>query len=116
LNHDETIHSFRHYFSLAGHGNFSSGPVKVMINNDKMNYLDSTGRILDFEAGDYEFSEGLAKILIDRACGYVDTTGTIAILPLYRGGSEFSAGRASVVEFDGDVIEIDRTGKMISTP
>lgn len=95
---------------------FSSGPVEVMINNDKMHYLDSTGRILDFETGNYHFSEGLAKILIDRACGYVDTTGVIAIPPLYRGGSEFSAGRARVIEFDGDVIEIDRAGKIIPKP
>jgi hypothetical protein len=82
---------------------FSSGSVEVMINNDKMHYIDSTGRILDFDAGDYQFSEGLAKILIDRACGYVDTTGMIAIPPLYRGGSEFSGARARVLEFDGDV-------------
>jgi len=54
----------------------------------------------------YEFSEGLAGVLINGKWGFIDTTGSVAIKPKFRTVWSFSGGVAKVV-IDGEIRYID---------
>lgn len=66
--------------------------------NGKVGYIDNTGKIIikpQFDNG-WEFSEGLAPVLIDEDWGYIDETGKIVIKPQFFEPGTFNEGIASV--------------------
>ncbi|MBN2353366.1 MAG: WG repeat-containing protein [Spirochaetales bacterium] len=82
-------------------------------------FIDVNGAIIipkkfDFGGGDGSFKEGMLRIISNGKIGYIDTTGRIAIAPIYRAGSagDFSDGLAFVAieEKSG---YIDKTGKTV---
>jgi len=96
---------------------FPQEVAMVTIGNNKKGYFDkSKGSIVFFKSLEYNFSEGLAKIIIDGAYGYVDTAGKIVILPQFIYAENFSKGQASVftLPWDRKLVIIDKTGKIVS--
>ena len=62
----------------------------------------------------WPFSEGLARVSLNKKQGYIDKTGKLVIPCQYEGASDFSEGVASVYPSDIDsCIYIDKTGKEI---
>ena len=58
------------------------------------------------------FSEGLAAVKVNRAWGYIDTSGTIVIAPRFSSASSFRGGRAIV---DSTTV-INKSGEPIAAP
>jgi len=82
-------------------------------------YIDNTGKIVippQFEFV-FDFSEGLAAVVINDKVGYIDMTGKIVIPPQFeRVGEEGFKERLARVEIDGKFGFIDKTGKIIIQP
>jgi len=74
----------------------------------------------------YEFSEGIASVILDRRTGYVNLQGELAVSATYLTGARFSDGVAAVSVGTGeahrsiaDACEvgfIDRTGELVIPP
>ncbi|MBX9850781.1 MAG: WG repeat-containing protein [Cytophagaceae bacterium] len=78
-------------------------------------YIDSTGKFVIHaqykNAGN--FSEGVAKVLINNKYGYINKAGEIVINPTYRTCSEFKEGKAFVTTADNKSGFINKSGEII---
>ena len=80
-------------------------------------FIDTNGtQVIDFKFNEpSSFSEGLAAINNNGACGYIDKTGAYVIPPNFFMGWEFSEGVARVKTKDGKSAYIDKTGNVVFT-
>lgn len=65
---------------------------------EKCGYIDQVGRVvipLQFDEV-YDFSEGLARVVMNKKTGFIDETGKIVIEPQFGIAREFSEGLAAV--------------------
>ena len=88
----------------------------------KTSYIDRTGKVvLTVPYGAANFSEGLARVTVNRQTGYIDRTGKLVIGPMPYAGREFSNGLAMVeseerctyAETKQKYGYIDRTGSLV---
>jgi len=99
---------------------FAEGLARVIIDfsHGKHGYIDKKGNLVIAPQFDWagDFSEGLAPIMVEGGKrGYIDTTGKMVIMPQYFGAGDFSEGLALVlIDWDGDWVYIDKTGKTVS--
>jgi hypothetical protein len=81
----------------------------------KTGYKNKNGKIViepKFDDG-HEFSEGLARIYINRrGWGYIDQNGNFVIKPIWNRAFDFHGRKAEVSNSDG-IFLIDKTGKII---
>jgi hypothetical protein len=71
----------------------------------------------------YEFSEGMAEVILDRPTGYVNREGELVVPTSYLRGERFSDGVAAVNVGSGKAIAdacetgfINAKGKFVITP
>ncbi|HYK20219.1 MAG TPA: WG repeat-containing protein [Pyrinomonadaceae bacterium] len=85
-------------------------------------YIDRTGKaVLTVPYPASGFSEGLARVTVNRQTGYIDRTGKLVIGPIPYGGRDFSNGLAMVeggerctyAETKQKYGYIDRTGSLV---
>jgi hypothetical protein len=72
-------------------------PLFPVYDQGKTIYIDRSGKVVltvPYAAG--RFSDGLARVTVDRGTGYIDRTGKLVIGPLAFGGRDFSSGLAMV--------------------
>lgn len=97
------------------------------IQDDKIGYINKAGKVVISPQFNREFinqsslnvvrfSEGLAAANIKGKWGYIDTTGTVVIKPIYSTAWPFSEGLAEVRTSDGKSGYINNAGKMIVAP
>jgi WG containing repeat len=68
----------------------------------KTTYIDRTGKVmLTVPYAGASFSEGLARVTVERQTGYIDRTGKLVIGPIPFGGRDFSQGLARVESNEG---------------
>lgn len=63
----------------------------------------------------YDYSDGLARICLNRKYGYIDKTGKIVINPQFDYAYDFSEGMA-VIRQNGKYGYIDKSGKIVIPP
>jgi hypothetical protein len=88
--------------------------LTIFIQNNKIGYLDSTGKIIiqpTYESGG-NFSEGLAAVRVNGKHGYIDTKATWVIDPQYEYATEFVNGIA-IVYSEGIPHYINKQGKLL---
>ena len=95
--------------------------------NGKWGYINKAGKMMI--AAKYDdaasFSDGMAKIIIDKKAGYVNKTGVVVIKPQYKFAGDFGEGLAAV-SIDGEAYSagsnvamnanfgyIDKKGKLV---
>ncbi len=106
----------------VGNAQQLDGPLFPVNDEGKTSYIDRTGKVVltvPYPAG--KFSEGLARVTVDRKTGYIDLTGKLVIGPIDLGGRDFSNGLAMVesnerctyAETKQKYGFIDRTGSLV---
>ena len=85
--------------SLMGHWCYQQGTSSSSETN---NWVDN-------------FSEGLARVIVDQKWGYIDKTGNTVIEPKFQFGSSFSQGLA-VVQFEEKMGYVDQSGRFVIEP
>lgn len=107
---------------------FSDGLALVARDRENYGYIDKNGAVV-VPFGEYDetedFSEGLARVTKygedgSKKCGFIDTTGAVAIPLEYDIAFSFSEGLAVVGKRDADGYEwtwsfIDKTGTTVIT-
>lgn len=88
--------------------------------NQKCGYIDRTGKIiipLQFEDTCYDFSEGLASVVLNGKRGFIDETGRMVIEPQFdlSPGASFSEGLAAI-SIDRQKGYVDKSGKVTMLP
>ena len=80
-------------------------------------YIDTSGKVvIEARFGmAYDFSEGLAGVLVDKQFGFIDKEGNTAIAPRFEEVSELHQGLARV-KAAGKFGYIDRNGKWVVEP
>ena len=70
-------------------------PVRV---DGKYGYIDKSGivKIKPKYERAFEFSEGLAKVKLNKFIGYINTKGVLVVEAKYKRGTMFSEGLAAV--------------------
>lgn len=95
--------------AVAVHDSATSSPQTVY------GYINQEGQwVIEpkySEAG--EFKDGIAKVTLNGRIGYIDTEGNEIVTPRYDWGSDFRDGKAFVQEMEGEVFQIDTTGKQL---
>ncbi len=73
-------------------------PLFPVGNEETTSYIDRTGKVVLTVpySGGGRFSEGLARVNVDRQLGYIDRTGKLVIGPLPYEGRNFSNGLAQI--------------------
>lgn len=100
---------------------FSEGLAKIMTRGAEfLGFVNRAGKTVigpldgvEFKPGG--FSEGLAVVSVGGKFGYVDKTGSLAILPKFDYAGAFSEGRAFVVQ-DGKIGYINSQGQWAINP
>ncbi len=108
--------------SYAHAGDVEDGLVRVKICKPgeawcSWRFLDAKARPAfdrEFEWA-WDFSEGLAAVLVDGRWGYVDTLGNLVVQPSYADAGSFAGGLARV-KIGGRWGYIDATGKAVIAP
>lgn len=59
----------------------------------------------------FDFHDGIARVSLNGRVGYIDKEGNEIVKPRYDWGSDFYNGKAFVQEMEGEVFQIDTTGK-----
>ncbi len=107
----------------TGAGSFSEGLAYVEKENEdssvKGGYIDTTGRelcALKYDRGDVSpiCQEGMAPVKLNGKWGFLDSSGTEAIPPLYDSVGVFSEGIVHAA-LDGKYGFIDRTGRELTS-
>jgi hypothetical protein len=104
---------------------FSDGFARVTVEGEEW-FIDVTGKAafpadvpgLDPESYSYAsffFHDGMVRIAIDDAYGYLDTDGKLVIEPVYEEAADFSGGLACV-SVAGKWGYIDRSGALLIQP
>ena len=76
-------------------------------------FIDKTGKeVFPYKDNAHDFSEGLARVEINKKYGFIDKTSKIVIPCEYEYADDFSEGLA-VVRKDGECGFIDKTGKVV---
>jgi len=86
----------------------------------KCGYIDRTGGVaipLQFNEA-YDFSEGLARVIVGDKFGFIDKTGKIVIQPQFGLALDFTEGLAPMTDdpIDGKWGYIDKYGKTVIAP
>src|SRR5215470_3433790 len=106
----------------AAHAQQPDEPLFPVNDEGRTIYIDRTGNVvLTVPYGGSRFSEGLARVMVDRQTGYIDRTGKLVLGPMPYGGREFSNGLAMVEGVEGCTYAetkqkygyIDRTGSLV---
>jgi hypothetical protein len=109
-------------------GNFSEGLAPVSIPQQKIGFIDRTGKVAlapqfdqKFDREQGVFSEGLAAVARGDKWGYIDKTGKWVIAPQFDHAQPFVEGLAAVEFRRGDAHPslwgyIDKTGKLVIKP
>lgn len=81
----------------------------------KCGYIDRTGKIaIPLQFGEaYDFSEGLARVVVDGRFGFVNKAGKIVIEPQFGAALDFTEGLAPVTGSYGKWGYTDKSGKMV---
>jgi hypothetical protein len=86
-------------------------------------YIDKSGHEVIRGAFDNtgNFSEGLARVEIDKKYGFIDRSGKIVISPQFSYAEDFKEGLAVVVTKNADTVAnnygyIDKSGKLVIKP
>ena len=96
---------------------FQEGFARVLPFEGNDLFINPSGRTLrsdEWAAAD-DFSEGKARVRVGNSYGYIDSSGTIIIQPVYSRGWNFSHG-SCVVEFQERLGLIDASGNYILAP
>lgn len=97
-------------------------PLFPVFDEGQTLYIDRTGKVvLTVPYAGSSFSEGLARVTVNRQTGYIDRTGKLVIGPIPYGGRDFSNGLAMVeieerctnAETKQKYGYIDRTGTLV---
>lgn len=95
--------------------NIIDGRARVMDYDNKYGFVDISGQAvipIEYDSA-YDFSEGLAAVLIDGQWGYIDTEGRVVIEPKYVAVGSFSEGKACVA-IDADTYGIiNKKGELL---
>ena len=93
---------------------YSEGRAVAQVSSDGVRAVDAKGALVGpaYDAMG-AMRDGLAPASADHAYGYVDSTGSFAILAAYRVASAFSNQRA-VVSTEDDSRIIDTSGKTLA--
>jgi len=85
--------------------------------NGKHGFKNQSGRIVIQPIYDYagEFSEGLAVVLKNEKCGFIDKTGKEVLPFIYDGGSYFRNDGLAIIIQNKKIKLIDRTGNVVFT-
>ncbi|CAM4359041.1 WG repeat-containing protein [Kerstersia similis] len=80
-------------------------------------YLNAAGELAIAPAFEdaASFQNGLAAVARDNQWGYIDSTGAWVIAPAFEQATGFNAEGTAIVEANGRVLLIDRSGKTIKT-
>jgi hypothetical protein len=83
----------------------------------KCGYIDRTGKIaipLQFNEA-YDYSEGLARVVVGDKFGFIDQTGKIVIQPQFGFARDFTEGLAPMSDdpIDGKWGYLDKSGKVV---
>lgn len=93
--------------AVAVHDSAASRPQTVY------GYINKEGQwVIEpkyFKAG--EFKDGIAQVTLNGRIGYIDKEGNEIVKPRYDWGSDFRDGKAFVQEMEGEVFQIDTTGR-----
>lgn len=101
---------------------FSEGLAAVAVHDSAVSspqtvygYINKEGQwVIEpkyFKAG--EFKDGIAQVTLNGRIGYIDKEGNEIVKPRYDWGSDFRDGKAFVQEMEGEVFQIDTTGKQL---
>lgn len=104
------VHSFSEDKALVYTGTLKKGlPDKGVYS-----FIDLNGNIVfsGMERG-FDFSDGLARVVLDGKYGYIDAEGNLVIPAKWDDAGAFNNGRAWVVS-DGKVRIIDTTGNVVA--
>ena len=114
--HDHVALLYREDYGFVT-GEFSAEGLMALgkTNRNKAGYINLDGEMaIDFD--DFEsvemFSEGMAAVVKNGKCGYINTKGDVVIPYQYDWGEPFSEGRAVVTKND-KVMVIDKKGNRI---
>ena|SRR5919199_3777586 len=109
-------------------GNFSEGLAPVSIPQQKIGFIDRTGKVAiapqfdqRFDQNQGVFSEGLAVVARGDKWGYIDKTGKWVITPQFDHAQPFVEGLAAVEFRRGNAYPslwgyIDKTGELVIKP
>lgn len=92
-------------------------PLFIIYANGKFGYMDKKGNVVVQPKYDnaYEFSDGLAMVVIDDTYGFIDESGKEVVKIQYADASHFKEGMAAV-KVDDLWGFIDKKGKMVIKP
>lgn len=94
-----------------------NGTIRMFQNNAWCYYYRHAGKQLSNSCYEkaYDFSEGLAKIVVEGNIGFVHTTGNMVIQPQFENAYDFKHGRCRA-RINKEWGFIDKTGQFIIQP
>jgi hypothetical protein len=96
-------------------GDFTDGIARVRL-GDKFFFINHNAKAVTPEFdGAFDFSEGLAAVIVKGKGGYIQRDGSFAIQPSFEGVNEFSEGLAAV-RIRGKLGYIDKSGTVVIKP
>ncbi len=100
---------------LIGHS-YEDGVLVVQLKEQgKYGVIDRSGKITYDVGNMVAYKEGLARIIKNNLCGFIDSTGRAIVPPIYEHAEDFSDGLA-LIKKDGLYGYIDKTGKEVIPP
>jgi len=82
-------------------------PTKTSLYRDSI-LLDLRDDVIDIS----DFSEGRARIMVDKKYGFIDTSGAVIVPPVYEQAKNYNSGKVFVKKED-QYIWLDQSGKVI---